>query len=86
MSTDSTVAVCDRCGVPLIWTFAFFRHEYYCLECGRLYTMFGASRKPATPDRIRERDKRHDEWRELFKGLVGDGALYQNCEICVKTN
>ncbi len=32
--TKAEIRVCDKCGVPLIWTFAFSYCESYCLNCG----------------------------------------------------
>ncbi len=34
---DAPTALCPACGVPLICTFAFSGHEFYCLDCGGLF-------------------------------------------------
>ncbi len=44
---SETIPVC-LCGAPLLWTFAFRATEFYCLDCGRRYGMFGVDRVPAT--------------------------------------
>ncbi len=38
---ETPMAGCPGCHAPLIWTFAFSGHEFYCLECGRRVTFFG---------------------------------------------
>ena len=43
------LAVCS-CGTPLICTFAWSGKEWYCLNCGRLYTFFGAHLLKTTPE------------------------------------
>ena len=39
--TKPEIRVCDECGVPLIWTFAFSYCERYCLNCGLAGGMMG---------------------------------------------
>ena len=83
--TEKTIRVCDHCGVPLIWTFAFDYKERYCLNCGASGGMMGTGTdKPATRELIFQKKIVNAVWKVLYgkKGLVPFSSGRTNCKKC----
>lgn len=57
------VPVCRRDNEPLVWTFEFSGHEYYCVVCGAKYGALHSLRFDATP----ELAARHAELRDQYE-------------------
>ena len=82
-----TIRVCDECGVPLIWTFAFDYQERYCLNCGAMGGMLGTGEDvPATRELIFQQRLVNGVWGVIYKtkkGLVPVSAgRPDGCEKC----
>ena len=83
------VRVCDECGVPLIWTFAFDYNERYCLNCGAMGGMLGTGEDvPATRELIFQEKIVNALWKILYgkKGLVPRSSQRTNCKKCHESN
>ena len=76
------ITVCPECGEPMIWTFAFSGHEYYCLMCGYGCGMFGGK----TVEETKELKYKQKLYRKIFrvieKDLIPYGAYLKKCEKC----
>ena len=98
MSEDKTIKVCSNHSdyvVPLIWTFAFPRKEYWCPYCGYTSGMFGAGENVASSQELEERLKHYTEKTREFRSaasmVVGggrrkkdDGSLYSLIDMDIK--
>lgn len=78
------IACCPADGAPLIWTFAFAGKEWYCLECGRAYPMFGhARREDPTPELQERLAALTAEWDEhAGTKLITPRAYRDGCAKC----
>ncbi len=82
---QKTIRVCDDCGIPLIWTFAFDYKERYCLNCGLSGGMFGTGTdKPATRELVFKQKLVNAVWKIIYgkKGLVPKSSQRCNCKKC----
>ena len=81
-----TIRVCDNCGSPLIWTFAFDYKERYCLNCGLGGGMLGTGTDmPVTRELIFQEKLVNAIWKVIYgkKGLVPISAGRTNCVKCL---
>lgn len=76
------MAICRSCGAPLIGTFAFRKHEFYCLECGRPHGWLDPHAAEPSAELNARYEALHDEWQELSAGLIGEGLMYRECPNC----
>lgn len=70
--------VCDNCGVPLIWTFAFDYCERFCLNCGSKGGMLGTGTDvPATREIIFQKKLVDAIWGVIYgkKGFMPSGKF-----------
>jgi hypothetical protein len=75
--------MCYNCVVPLVSTFDFSKHEFYCLDCGRHYTFFGPMAVDETPELVALAEKYNSEYKILSDGIIGDGAIkVKTCQTC----
>ena len=79
------ISVCN-CGAPLISTFMFSGAEFYCIECGSHFGMFGVERKQETPELKKRLKKNEAKWEKMKKGLLTGGVMFTWCDTCSKTN
>lgn len=77
------IMVCNDCGQPLIWTFAFPYAEYFCMNEYEAGGMFGTGhRVEATPELIATKKLYNRRWGQVKRYLV-KGAFYrQDCDKC----
>ena len=71
-----TIRVCDDCGVPLIWTFAFPYKERFCLNCGMKGGMLGTGTDVPLTKELKFQKKLVDAiWEVIYsnKGLLPTG-------------
>ena len=83
------IRVCDNCGVPLLWTFAFAYNERYCLNCGAMGGMLGTgSDVVATKELILQGKMVNALWKIIYgkKGLIPKDAQRINCKKCDATS
>lgn len=87
--SPKTIRVCDDCGVPLIWTFAFDYQERYCLNCGAMGGMLGTGEDvPATKELLFQEKLVNAVWKIIYKtkkGLVPASAKKEGCKKCDDT-
>lgn len=84
-NAQRTIRVCDDCGVPLIWTFAFDYKERYCLNCGMSGGMLGTGKDvKATKELIFQEKLVNNMWKVIYgkKGLVPKSSQRTNCKKC----
>lgn len=82
---EQTIRVCDDCGVPLIWTFAFDYRERYCLNCGAGGGMLGTGNDVPATIELRFQKKVVDAiWDVIYgnKGLVPTSSQRTKCKKC----
>ena len=80
-----TIRVCDECGVPMIWTFAFDGAERYCLNCGIKGGMFGTGKDvPVTRELIFQNKIVQALWGIIYKGkgMIPHSSQRTNCKKC----
>lgn len=82
---SKTIRVCDRCGVPLLWTFAFDYQERFCLNCGEGGGMLGTGKDiPVTKDLLFQERLVNAIWKVIYlskKGLLPNGKFGRtNCK------
>lgn len=78
----ATLAVC-ACGAPLIGTFHWRGHEWYCIECGRRHTFFGCPSAPTTDALWARYEALRAEWDEhAGPKLLTMGARHEGCPKC----
>lgn len=78
MKEQKTIRVCDDCGVPLIWTFAFDGCERYCLNCGSMGGMLGTGKDvPATRELVFQKKLVDSVWKVIYgnKGFIPNGRF-----------
>jgi len=75
------IAVC-ACGEPLVWTFVFRGKEWYCVECGRAYGMFGCDMADPTKELTGRQTKLADEFDKIAAPIIPPGAILPGCEQC----
>lgn len=63
-------AMCRRCDVPLVATFAFDQFEFYCLDCGGKYGFLQPKPADETPELVAECDRRLAEFTENASALI----------------
>lgn len=69
---EKTIRVCDDCGVPLIWTFAFAYQERYCLNCGAMGGMLGTGKEvPVTKELLFQQRLVEAIWNVIYKSRKG---------------
>lgn len=86
---NQTIRVCDNCGVPLIWTFAFDYQERYCLNCGAGGGMLGTGKDVLRTRELIFQKKIVDAiWKVIYdgKGLVPTGGRRDGCKKCEVEN
>ncbi len=81
MSDKQPIPWC-ACGAPLICTFAFAKHEFLCLDCGRQYDWFGPEKKEPTKKNLKLRDEYAAEWEPIGRVLIERGTLRRDCAWC----
>lgn len=85
-----TIRVCDDCGVPLIWTFAFDYQERYCLNCGAMGGMLGTGEDvPATRELIFQQKLVNAVWNVIYgkKGMVSVSVVEKTgCKKCSESD
>lgn len=72
------IRVCNECGVPLIWTFAFPYCERFCLNCGATGGMLGTGIDiPTTRELIFQKRLVDAIWKVIYshKGLLPNGRF-----------
>lgn len=86
---QKTIRVCDECGVPLIWTFAFDYQERYCVNCGAMGGMLGTGNDvPATRELLFQQKLVEAVWKIIYKtkkGLVPMSCKKDGCKKCDNT-
>lgn len=83
------IVVCDHCGNPMIWTFAFAYKEYLCLNCGDGHGALGTETVDETP----ELKYKLKIYKKIWTILYGSGwflprSSYQHskCRKCKEGN
>ena len=92
--SNKTIKVCCNHQdyiVPLIWTFAFPKKEYWCPYCGYTSGMFGAGENVASTQELEQRLSRYTEKTREFRAagmMIGggrrkrsDGSLYSLADM-----
>jgi len=79
------ISVCNECGKPVVWTFAFDGAEYYCLMCGNKTGMMGGKTDvPWTPELRAWQIVVEKVWKSLRHFHTGSGRYRQNgCKKCI---
>ena len=87
---EKMIRICDGCGVPLIWTFAFDYREWYCVNCGTGGGMLGTGKDvPATRELLFQQRLVEAVWGVIYrtkKGFVPKSAKKDGCKKCNDTN
>lgn len=75
--------MCTRCyDQPLVMTLAFRKFEFYCIDCGGKFGFMDPASADGTDERLRKMKIIEDDFKELSKGLVPDGARLSTCVQC----
>jgi hypothetical protein len=80
------IRVCDECGTPLIWTFAFAYCERYCLNCGIKGGMLGTGKDvPVTRELVFKKKLVDSIWKVIYgkKGYIPHSSQRIGCQKCV---
>lgn len=83
-SIKGKIAMCRRCGAPLVSTMAFRQYEFYCLDCGWLCGWLDPTPGESTPELVARTEADAEEWKVLSAGLLADGGHHKGCEPCRK--
>ena len=78
------IRVCDNCGKPIIWTFAFPGAEWYCPSCGAQSDMFYGEDVKATPKLIKLRKSLAIRFGQIRHYLYMGGERKEGCKKCDK--
>lgn len=77
------IATCIVCkDEPLVMTFQFYKKEFICISCGRLYEFFGPSPRDETPELLAKMEERKQEWLDNASGLIIGRFYRDSCEKC----
>jgi hypothetical protein len=60
--------------------------EYFCVECGLTFGMFGTEREDLTPELKKRHAKNERKWKPINKGLLTGGVMFRWCDECSKTS
>ncbi len=73
MKDHKKVPVHDHGGyiVPLLWTFSFPHHEWWCPYCGNNYPMFSSNRKVEETPALKEQAKQYRKLTRNYLAAVG---------------
>lgn len=81
---DSMVAMhCDR---PLVWTFTFSYAEWYCLECGGQFGMFGVVSVPATVELLALREANNAWFEAIAVHIITPRSRMADCDLCTRSD
>jgi hypothetical protein len=76
------IATC-RCGAPLVCTFHWRGHEFYCLDCGSLYDFLSPIGVEETPETLARMRAYLAEWDEHAGArLVTPRSWREDCPRC----
>lgn len=83
MDATAPTAMCPRCAVPVVCTFAFRRAEFYCLDCGRCLGWLDPDSAATTPALLADSEARAREFEEnAGRHLIVSGSRLDSCEKC----
>jgi hypothetical protein len=78
-----SIIVCNNCGQPLIFTFAFAYAEYFCMNEFTWGGMFGTGHKvEATPRLLATKKLYNRRWGQIKKHLVMTRFYRKDCIKC----
>lgn len=77
------ITICNNCGQPLIWTFAFAYAEYFCMNEFSWSEMLGAGHSvDATPELLKTQKLYNKRWGQIRKHLVQSRFYRKDCSKC----
>lgn len=77
---EATIPLCPEHRAPLMLTMLFSGAEYYCLEGGCKFGMFGPQlHEPNTPELEEQHASFTAEWREVAPKLLTGGVMKTDC-------
>lgn len=79
---EKQIRVCDECGKPFFWTFAFVGCEWYCPSCGFKGDIFSGKDVKATPKLLKERKSLAIKWGQIESHLFMGGERIKGCKKC----
>ena len=76
------IALCSKCGCPLVSAYFFPGSEFYCVDCGQKYGLFGNYEEVDLTAELKARYQENERWFCKVAGDILTGVRLRNCEKC----